>query len=136
MSIINTLLELDKSQLELPTKVVEVKRLSQIAGKPVKFKIGGVAPERVREIRDMNKRLNPETNEVEVDVTKMQAEMLLTGILEPNLRDAQLMKHYDAVTPHDTLNALLNLGEQEAIYAEIGMLTGYGVEAIEEVKKP
>ncbi|MFW5436252.1 phage tail assembly chaperone [Paenibacillus apiarius] len=135
MSIINTLLELDKSQLQLPTKTIEIKRLSEIAGNPVQFKVSGVSPERVREVREMNKRLNPETKEVEVDSTKMQAEMLLTGIVEPNLRDAQLLKHYNAITPHDVLNSILNIGEQEAIYAEIAMLTGYGVDTIEEVKK-
>lgn len=136
MSIINTLLELDKSQLELPTKTVEIKRLSAVAGKRVDFTVSGISPERMRELREMNKRLNPETKEVEIDFDKVQAEMLLTGIVEPNLRDEQLMKHYGALTPHEVLNALLNIGEQEALYAEIGMLTGYGVEAIEEVKKP
>ncbi|WP_268623890.1 phage tail assembly chaperone [Paenibacillus alvei] len=136
MSIINTLLELDKSQLELPTKMVKINRLSQVAGKLVEFKVSGISPERMRELREMNKRLNPETKEVEIDFDKVQAEMLLTGIVEPNLRDEQLLKHYGAVTPHEVLDALLNIGEQEALYAEIGMLTGYGVEAIEEVKKP
>jgi hypothetical protein len=128
MNIIEKLLKLDAGKIELPQKEVEIKRLSKLSGEKVIFKLQGVHPDKQDSIREMAIKGD------KIDVAEVRLENILEGVKEPNLRDAALMKHFGAATPYDLVNKLLLPGEQDALYENIQELSGYGDDAVQEVK--
>lgn len=106
---------------ELPEKQFEVKRLSKLTGQKVTFTLRALPYGKVQEVRQM-----AEDNQ--------EAQILLQGCVEPNLKDAQLMAKYDAATPLDAIYALLLPGEIADLSMEVERLSGYRRKTIAEVK--
>ncbi|MBP0725534.1 XkdN-like protein [Bacillus sp. RG28] len=135
MSVVDLLLKMDKNKLELQTKEIEIKRLSQAAGEPIIFKVQAIPQPIMDEIQDMAMKINPTTKELDLDLTELKLATVLNGVIEPNFKDENLIKHYGAATPYDLIKKLFNSGERDAIYNEISVLNGYGENVVEEVKK-
>jgi len=133
-NVIETLLAIDKNKLELPKKNVKIKRLSDISQQDVVFTLQGVSQPILENIRDAATKINPQTKEVEIDRKQIQYETLLHGIESPNLRDKNLNDHYGVLTPYDLISKLLLPGEIEALSDQIGDLSGYGENVVEEIK--
>jgi Phage XkdN-like tail assembly chaperone protein, TAC len=134
MNVLETLLALDKNKLALPTKVVEVKRLSEVAGKPVIFVLQGLTQERVQSIREMATKMNPDTKESEMDFNEIRLATIAAGVKEPNLRDKNLLEYYGVPTPYELIKKLLLPGEIDALYEQISILTGFDEKVVQEVK--
>ena len=62
-------------------------------------------------------------------------QILLAGVVEPDLRDPRLMEKYGGVTPAETVKAMFLPGEIEDISRAVEELCGYRRSTIEEVKK-
>ncbi|WP_333813784.1 phage tail assembly chaperone [Muricomes intestini] len=108
-------------------KSVKIKRLSEICGKDVIFRIRQLSYNRLHEIVEQHR------NSGDISVFTV-----LTGVVSPNLKSKELMQKYNAVTPDDTLKRLLLPGEIEDLDWEIERLCGYRyntLEEIEEIKK-
>ncbi len=105
---------------QLPEKSFEVKRLSEILGKPAVFRLRGLPYGRVQELR----RLEEETD----------IHILLSGCLDPDLRSPALMAHYNAPSPADAVKSLLEPGEIEDLSREVERLCGFRTWTIKEVK--
>ncbi len=119
----NTLDLLLKSELpELPEKEVKLKRLSAAYGEPVIFKLKALSYNRANEITKMQ----PEDFNVHI---------LMAGVVEPDLRDADLRGKYNAETPAELIKKLLLPGEIEELSREVEKLSGYRKLTIEEIKK-
>ena len=59
----------------------------------------------------------------------------LRGVVEPDLKSAELMSKYNAITPAETIKKMLLPGEIIDISRAIERLSGYRIDTIEEIKK-
>ncbi|PGT89216.1 XkdN-like protein [Bacillus sp. AFS040349] len=121
----NFLLNIDPKKFDLPTKQVKIKRL----GEDAVFTIKGLNNPRLEEIREMATNKEGEINSAEV-----QVETILSGIVEPNLRNGEYLKHFGVATPYDLVDKLFLPGERQYIYGTIQDLSGFADDAIEEIK--
>jgi hypothetical protein len=128
MNAIEKLLKLDVNKLQLPTKEVEVERLSKLTGEQFILKLQAVSAPETESIRDMA------TKNDEVNIVEVRKGIILAGVKEPNLRDETLRKHFGSATPYDLIDKLFLPGEIEAIYNQISNLSGYDDGAVAEVK--
>lgn len=106
----------------LPEKEYKLKRLSQICGAPVIFKLRAIPFDRVVEIQ----KTHPDD---------IGLHIVLAGVIEPNLKDKDLLAKYNAVTPAELVKKLLLAGEIEDLARAIEVLSGYRTITIEEIKK-
>jgi hypothetical protein len=128
MNAIEKLLKLDSNKIQLPTKEVEIPRLSKLLGEQFVFKLQAVSASDTESIREMAIKND------NVDIFEIRKGIILAGVKEPNLRDESLRTHFGAVTPYDLLDKLFLAGEKEAIYEEINKLSGYDEGSVTEVK--
>lgn len=106
----------------MPEKEFKLKRLSQICGEPVVFKLRALPYNRAAELtKDQKDDLN--------------VHIILAGTVEPNLKDKGLLAHFDAPTPAELLKKMLLPGEIEDISREVEKLSGYRTNTVEEIKK-
>lgn len=132
MDILKELLGL--SARENKTQQVKMLMLSERAGKDMIFTVRELSYNEIKNILDMAEN-NPNAD------IKMQ--VVLKGIVEPSLKDNQLLQHYNAPTPAELLPKILNAGEIDDLYNIIQRLSGYKQitaqlvqqEASEQVKK-
>lgn len=129
MNTIELLLKMDAKKIQMPTKEVVIKRLSDAAGAPVKFKLQGVDSPTSDSIREMAMKDNGTIN-----IDEVRKATILAGVKEPNLRDSSLAAHFGAATPYDLIDKILAPGEKDALYGEITNLSGYDEDAVAEVK--
>lgn len=122
-SVLDILLDIDPPQL--PEKDFKLKRLSKLAGEDVVFKLRALPFARVAEIKKLSNEENLSIN------------IVLAGVVSPNLRDGRLCEKYKAATPAELLksDSLLLAGETEDIAREIEKLSGFRKVTIEEIKK-
>lgn len=110
-------------QKELPTAKYRVKRLSELAGEDVTFTLRALPYGRVTEIREGNS-----TKE------DMEVQIVLAGVVEPELRSPQLMEHFGAPSCAEAVKSLLLPGEIVDLSLSVEKLCGYRRMTIEEVK--
>lgn len=134
MDIIKELLGL--SARENKTQQIKLLSLSERAGKDMIFTVRELSYNEIKNILDMaevSKR------------TDIKMQIVLKGVVEPSLKDNQLLEHYDAPTPAELLPKILSAGEITDLNDVIQKLSGYGEigaqvqiieqEAAEAVKK-
>ncbi len=134
-NVVDILLKLDSEKFESAKKQVEIKRLSALAGESVVFEIAGLTQSQFEEIQEMCTSIDFATKETNVDFSKMQLESLLKGVVSPDLKNPELMKRFGSVTPYDFIKKFLTPGEISSLYEAISDLSGFGTDAIEDVKK-
>ncbi len=120
-NVIDLLLNLDPPRL--PDKEIKIKRLTKLCGADVVFKIRALPYTRVAEIKKMSGEED------------MSVDIVLAGVVLPDLRDKRLCEKYNAVTPAELLKKLLLPGEIEDISREVEKLSGYRALTIEDIKK-
>lgn len=109
---------------KLPEKSIKLKKLSEELGTDVIFKLRALPYNEVARLKEK--------------LDEMNVNIVLNGVIEPDLRSTALMQKYDAPTPLETIKAMLLPGEIEDISREIERLSGFRVdtiETIEEIKK-
>lgn len=116
---------LSKEIPKLPEKVIKHKRLTKECGQDVTFKLRALPYEKSYDI-------------IKLHAEDTEAYILLDGIIEPNLRNDELMRKYGAVTPIELIKKLFLHGEIMGISKEIEKLSGFLIntyETVNEVKK-
>jgi hypothetical protein len=127
MNAVELLLKMDKDKVKaIPTKQVEVKRLSEIAGEPFTVTLKAVSGNKWSDI--------VETIGADAGNYKSSKHLLLVGMEDPKLSDHDLQEAYGAVTPLDLVEKLFLAGEIMSLAAEVTDLSGLGDDALEEVK--
>lgn len=134
-NITNILLKIDAQKVELPTKEFEIKRLTELAGEKVVFKLRALTQKQFEEVQEMSTDIDVQNQTSDVDVSLMQLETILNGVASPSLRDKEVMDHYGVVTPYDLIKKLLLPGEISSLYDQISRLSAFNTGAVEEVKK-
>ena len=135
MNIVDLLLKLDSGKLTIaPTKKVRIKSLSEMAGEDVYFTVKAISGRRFTELSE---QVYGDDGEVEMGKS-YDANLMITveGIVEPDLRNSDLLKHYGCATPKDLAEKLLNGGEITKLSGVIADLSGYGKDKETEIKNP
>ena len=133
MNIVDLLLKLDSGKLTIaPTKKVRIKSLSEMAGEDVYFTVKAISGRRCTELSE---QVYGDDGEVEMGKS-YDANLMITveGIVEPDLRNSDLLKHYGCATPKDLAEKLLNGGEITKLSGVIADLSGYGKDKETEIK--
>lgn len=132
MDILKELLELTPRANK--TQQVKMLMLSERAGKDMIFTVRELSYNEIKNILDMSE-LSQKTD------IKMQ--VVLKGVVEPSLKNKELLQHYNAPTPAELLPKILSAGEITELSDIIQKLSGYKKitaqliqqEAAEQVKK-
>lgn len=134
MNTIDLLLGLDTNKIQKPTREVEIKRLSAIAGSKVIFKCQAVDADTYSDIQQNAINLSSKGDVTSINMGEMQTFMVLGGVIEPSLKDQALLSHYCSVTPKDLVSKLLLPGEVTTLFNVINELSGFGEDAVEDIK--
>ena len=132
MDILKELLGL--SARKNKTQQVKLLNLSERAGKDMIFTVRELSYNEIKNILDMAEN-NP-TADIKMHV-------VLKGVVEPSLKDKELLQHYNAPTPAELLPKILSAGEIAELNDIIQRLSGYKQitaqlvqqEAAEQIKK-
>lgn len=136
VNVLDLLLGSDAGEIKLPTKKVEIKRLSDHYGAPFIVTCTALTPDKYEDVQDM--ALDISGKDVDLDINLLKTITVMEGVLDANgkylFKNAELMKKYKAPTPKELVKILLLSGEINSLYATIADLSGFGEDAIEEVK--
>ena len=136
VNVLDLLLGADIGKIDLPTKKVEITRLSQVYGEPFVVTCKALTPDKYEEVQDM--ALDVSSKDVDLDVNLLQLFTTIEGVVDetgkPLLKNKDLMKKFKAQTPKELVRILFLSGEIANIYGTIAELSGFGNEAIKEVK--
>ena len=127
VNILDLLLGSDVGEIKLPTKEVEITRLSQVYGAPFILTIKAITPAKFVKGKD-----------ADIDITQLQLFTVIEGVVDatgaPMFKNKELMSKFKVSTPKDLVRAILLSGEIAKIYGEISELAGFGDNAVKEVK--
>lgn len=136
VNVLDLLLGSDIGEIKLPTKQVEITRLSEVYGKPFVVTCKALTPEKYEEVQDM--AVNVQNKDVDLDVTLLQIFVVIEGVVDdagkPMLKNKDLMAKFKATTPKELLRKLFLSGEIANMYGAISELSGFGENAVKEVK--
>ena len=129
MNAVELLMKMDKGKVKaIPTKEIEVRRLSAIAGQPFKVKLQAVSGDKWNDIAGTVNGADDAAN------YKSSKHLLLAGMVDPDLKSHELQDAYGAASPLDLLEKLFLAGEIMNIAAEVTDLSGFGGDPEEKVK--
>lgn len=132
MNLIEKLIRIDKETLlKKETKAVKSARLSKIVGEEANIVIKELSGRKLNDISAMmvDKDGNKDFSRL-ADINLMYC---VEGVVEPNLRDTNLMEHFGVKTPKDLAEVLFD-AEAGKIAGEIISLSGLSDDAEKDVK--
>lgn len=123
---IELLMALDRGKLaEVPTEKVRAKRLSKVAGQDVYVTVSAIAGDQYTSIA--SGAVSAKGREVDAArLYDMHALIVAEAMVEPDLKNAELQRHYGAATPRDLAKVLFPGGEIISIADVVTRLSGYG----------
>lgn len=122
VNVIDLLLRPDAPAVTRERKLVEmdVKRLSESFGEPFTVTIKGLSYNEYQDLKD--------AKDATVDI-------VLAGVVSPNLRDPRLLEMYGVPTPVELAKDIFLPGELAELARKIEQLTGFRQLMLKEVKK-
>lgn len=133
MNLVDKLLALDANEVkQKETATVEVKRLSKLLGEPFMVKVQAISGQRFQELSAdiLDKKGNVDFSKV----YKQNTLVVLEGIVEPNLKDEGLQKHFGASTPKELAEILFQGGVMANLANTISVISGFSDDTDEEIK--
>lgn len=126
----------DRGRLTMvPTRRVEVKRLSKAAGQPVVFTIRALTGREMQDAQDAAMKIGKRGELEETDYRTLQMLCVLYATKDPDLKDKDLLAMYGAAVPEDLFDGRFLLpGEISQLFNEIQDLSGFSDGAVEELK--
>lgn len=136
VNVLDLLLGSDIGEIKLPTKQIEINRLSEIYGAPFIVTCKALTPDKYEEVQDM--AVNVQNKDVDLDINLLQLFVVIEGVCDANekpmFKNKDLMAKFKVPTPKELVRKLLLSGEITNLYGEISVLSGFGEDAITEVK--
>ena len=136
VNILDLLLGSDIGEITLPTKQMEITRLTEIFKKPFVVTCKALTPEKYEEVQDMAVKVSGK--DVDLDINLLQIFVVIEGVVDeagkPMLKNKDLMNKFKAHTPKELAKKIFLSGEIANLYGEISQLSGYGDDAVKEVK--
>lgn len=136
VNVLDLLLGSDIGEIKLPTKQMEITRLSGVFGAPFVITVSALSPDRYEEVQDM--AVSVKGKDADIEISLLQVLVVMEGVMDPNgkhlFKNKDLMAKFKASTPKELVRKLLLSGEIANIYGEIANLSGFGDGAVKEVK--
>lgn len=136
VNVLDMLLGADVGEIKLPTKQVEITRLSEAYGAPFILTCKALTPDRFEEVQDM--AVSIKGKDADIEVTLLQKLVVMEGVVDasgkPMFKNKELMLKFKAPSPKDLVTAILLSGEIAKIYETVSGLSGFGENAVKEVK--
>lgn len=125
MNTLELLMGMDLEKITAPpTKKVRIGRLSKIAGADFDVTIRAISG---RRLTSLTGRMAKSDGGVDFDrVFDANVRIVLAGIVDPDVKDKELLERFHAATPADLVETLFNGGEIIQLADEIRTLSGYG----------
>ena len=137
-NVIDILLGGDVGAVRLPTKQYEIKRLSEIYGSPFVVTLKALSAEKWEEVQDMS--LSIRGKDVDVNSNLMQIFIVMESVYsDPEaksllFKNPELKAKFNAKTPKELVRKILLSGEIMHIYDMVSELSGFGDDAVTEIK--
>lgn len=131
MSLVDKLMAID-SGVYAKEKTAEIRSecLSEALGEETMVKIRALSGE---EYTDITMNMVDKKGRADFTKTYRQYKLLCAaGVVEPDLKDARLQKHFGVATPADLAAALFKGGELQDVALEITKLSGFAPEREDE----
>ena len=136
VNVLDLLLGSDIGEIKLPTKTMEIKRLSNVFGAPFIITVSALSPDRYEEVQDM--AISVKGKDADIEISLFQILVVLEGVMDPNgkplFKNKDLMAKFKTSTPKELVRKILLSGEITGIYGEIAELSGFGEGSVAEVK--
>ena len=136
VNVLDLLLGSDIGEIKLPTKDIEITRLSEVFGAPFILTCKALSPDKYEEVQDM--AVAVKGKDVDLDVSLLQLFVVLEGVVDPKgsplFKSKELMLKYKAQSPKELVRKILLSGEITSTYTVIARLSGFGDDAVKEVK--
>lgn len=131
VSLIDKLIAIDKGTFtHEETAEIRSKSLSRVLGEEVTVKVKGLDSALYMSIAALAVDKNGRTDYVKS--YDSAALMVAEGMVEPNLKDEKLQKHFGAASPKDLAKILFKGSEITDIAGKIGELSGFDADAADE----
>ena len=130
MNLVQKLLKVDQDEFgKKKLKKIKSKVLSEIMGEEAVITIQSVSPKEILEISETGM---DDEGEVIIGKTLDTSSLVVAAaVVDPPLKDEELMKHLGVATPADAALKLFK-GEVNTIATKINQMAGFGLE-VEEV---
>lgn len=136
VNVLDLLLGSDIGEIKLPTKEMEITRLSGVFGSPFVVTLSALSPDRYEEVQDM--AVSVKGKDADIEISLLQILVVMEGVMDPNgkpmFKNKDLMTKFKASTPKELVRKILLSGEIANIYGEIASLSGFGEGSVKEVK--
>ena len=136
VNVLDLLLGSDIGEIKLPTSKIEITRLTELYGKPFIITCRALSPEKYEEVQEM--AIKVQGKDVDLDVNLLQLFVVMEGVVDeadkPLFKGKELMAKFKVATPKELVRKILLSGEITSVYSEIAKLSGFGDEAVKEVK--
>lgn len=125
MNLAEKLLKIDKGEFD-KEKTVQIpsRQLSELLGEPTKITIKALNPQEVLDISASG--LDDEGNPIIKKTLATNAILAAAAVVDPPLKDADLLKHLGVATP-DAAALKLFKGEVNKISIEVNKLAGFDI---------
>nr|WP_314465570.1 hypothetical protein [uncultured Clostridium sp.] len=136
VNVLDLLLGADVGEIKLPTKQVEITRLTEVFGAPFTLTCKALSPDKFEEVQDMAVSIKGKDADIEVSLLQLLVVMegVVDGSEKPMFKNKDLMAKFKAPSPKELVKKLLLSGEISQIYQTISTLSGFGENAVKEVK--
>lgn len=125
MNLAEKLLKIDKGEFDKEkTKDIQSKMLSELFGEPTKITVKAIDPQEVLDISASG--LDDEGNPIIKKSLETNAILAAAAVVDPPLKDTELLKHLGAQTPSAAALKLFK-GEVNKIAIEVNKLAGFDI---------
>jgi hypothetical protein len=125
MNLAEKLLKIDKGEFDKEkTTQIPSRQLSELLGEPTKITIKALNPQEVLDISASG--LDDEGNPIIKKTLATNAILAAAAVVDPPLKDTDLLKHLGAATP-DAAALKLFKGEVNKISIEVNKLAGFDI---------
>jgi hypothetical protein len=125
MNLAEKLLQIDKGEFDKEkTKDIPSKMLSELFGEPTKITVKAIDPQEVLDISASG--LDDEGNPIIKKSLETNAILAAAAVVDPPLKDTELLKHLDVQTPSAAALKLFK-GEVNKIAIEVNKLAGFDI---------
>lgn len=136
VNILDLLLGADTGDIKLPSKQVEITRLTEAFGAPFILTCKALSPDKFEEVQDM--AVSIKGKDADIEITLLQLLIVMEGVVDdagkPMFKNKELMLKFKAPSPKDLVRKILLSGEISSVYNVISGLSGFGEGAVKEVK--
>ena len=136
VNVLDLLLGGDAGEIKLPTKQVEITRLTETYGAPFILTCRALSPNKFEEVQDM--AVSIKGKDADIEITLLQVLVVMEGVVDNAgglmFKNKELLSKFKAPSPKDLVKKILLSGEIAKIYETISGLSGFGENAVAEVK--